>query len=157
METVKLNTTKGDSTEGMLKEVAPIMLSQIIHASVEDVFDAWKEAHKMKQWCSPEGMSVSFVEIDFRIGGVFIWEMKNEDMDVFTSGIFEEIFPYRLIRCIVFFADNVSTVSMRFRPIGKAKTELLLNHQGIPESEQENCKAFWTSCLSKLKTLLEKH
>src|SRR5260221_12786589 len=49
-------------------------------------------AHRV-QWMCPEGSSVSFVELDVRVGGAFRVDMHVDGADTIHTGIYREIIP----------------------------------------------------------------
>jgi uncharacterized protein YndB with AHSA1/START domain len=72
----------------------PLVVSRTFPAPRELVFKAWSSAGHLKQWFSPEGMSVPEAEIDFRPGGVFDICMRSpEGQDFWSRGSYDEISP----------------------------------------------------------------
>jgi uncharacterized protein YndB with AHSA1/START domain len=61
----------------------------------QEVFEAWTNAESVKQWMCPEGSSVSFVELDVRVGGAFRVDMHVDGVDTIHTGIYREIIPRR--------------------------------------------------------------
>lgn len=71
-----------------------LKMSRIIPASRKEVFEAWTTAESLKQWICPEDSSVSFIELDVRVGGTFRIEMHHVDEGAMVlTGIYREIRP----------------------------------------------------------------
>jgi uncharacterized protein YndB with AHSA1/START domain len=72
-----------------------LKITRIIPAPRQEVFEAWTNAESVKQWMCPEGSSVSFVELDVRLGGAFRVDMHTDGADTIHTGIYREIIPRR--------------------------------------------------------------
>src|SRR5438067_10143238 len=70
-----------------------LKITRIIHASRQEVFEAWTTAESVKQWMCPEGASVSFVELDVRVGGAFRIDMHIDGTDMVHTGTYREVTP----------------------------------------------------------------
>lgn len=46
-----------------------VCIIKVFNADRERVFKAWTEPELLKQWFAPEGCTISYTEIDIRIGG----------------------------------------------------------------------------------------
>ncbi|TAJ84652.1 SRPBCC family protein [Reyranella sp.] len=52
-----------------------IVLSRVIDAPREDVFDAWTDPEQLAAWFGPKGLAIETHEIDVRVGGVWRFDM----------------------------------------------------------------------------------
>lgn len=52
-----------------------IVISRVLDASREDVFDAWTDPEQLGAWFGPKGLAIETHEIDVRVGGVWRFDM----------------------------------------------------------------------------------
>jgi uncharacterized protein YndB with AHSA1/START domain len=52
-----------------------IVLSRVIDAPRDSVFDAWTDPKQLAVWFGPRGLSIETHEIDVRVGGVWRFDM----------------------------------------------------------------------------------
>jgi uncharacterized protein YndB with AHSA1/START domain len=52
-----------------------IVLSRVIDAPRELVFDAWTDPEQLGSWFGPKGLTIETHEIDIRVGGVWRFDM----------------------------------------------------------------------------------
>jgi uncharacterized protein YndB with AHSA1/START domain len=76
-----------------------IRVEQLIDAPREEVFRAWTEPEKLKQWWSPGGYTTKYAEVDLRTGGRYLLVMQPPDGEPFhLAGTYREIVaPERLV------------------------------------------------------------
>jgi uncharacterized protein YndB with AHSA1/START domain len=55
-----------------------IVLTRVIDATREDVFDAWTDPEQLAAWFGPNGLAIETHEIDIREGGVWRFDMVGE-------------------------------------------------------------------------------
>jgi uncharacterized protein YndB with AHSA1/START domain len=55
-----------------------IVLTRVIDATREDVFDAWTDPEQLAAWFGPNGLTIETHEIDIREGGVWRFDMVGE-------------------------------------------------------------------------------
>ena len=148
-----------------------------INASIEQVWNAWKDTDLIKQWWGPANFTCPFAENDFRIDGKYLYAMKSkEGEEMWGTGVFKEIFPFELIVCTDQFSDENGDVisaeqagmseewhgldtfifSVKFTKTSENSTTIQLVHEGIPASMHDECVDGWSTSLDKLKALLEK-
>lgn len=62
-------------------EAAPneIIITRLIHAPRERVWDAWTVPEQLEKWWGPDGFTVTTKEIDIREGGVWDFMMHGPD------------------------------------------------------------------------------
>lgn len=155
-----------------------VEVSKDINAPIEQVWQAWVDPALIKQWWGPAEFSCPFAESDFRIDGKYLFSMKTpEGNEMWTTGIYKEIFPYELIVCTDQFSDekgqpisaieagmgeewrDVDTLifSVKFTKISEDKTNMQLVHEGIPATEHDDCVEGWSTSFNKLKAVVEKN
>ena len=52
-----------------------VVISRVLDASREDVFDAWTDPEQLAAWFGPKGLTIETREIDVRVGGVWRFDM----------------------------------------------------------------------------------
>jgi len=136
-----------------------LKISRIIHAPRKAVFEAWTHAESVKQWMCPEGSSVSFVELDVRVGGAFRVDMHIGEEDVVHTGVYREIlFPEKLVFTWVSRHTHYreSFVTLEFLAHGEA-TELILLQTYLPDDEAvERHTVGWRQLMDHLAMVLQK-
>jgi uncharacterized protein YndB with AHSA1/START domain len=72
--------------------VRPVIVSRVIHASREEVYEAWTRPDHLKRWWAAGQLTVPECEIDLRPGGVFYYCMRSPDgTDYRCKGIYQEV------------------------------------------------------------------
>lgn len=137
-----------------------LKISRIIPASRKEVFEAWTTAESLKQWICPEDSSVSFIELDVRVGGTFRIEMQHADEgEMVLTGIYREIRPpeklvFTWVSKRTHFRDSLVTLDFIARD---EATELILLKTQLPDKEAvERHTAGWTHLLEPLTASLQK-
>lgn len=74
-----------------------IVLSRVIDAPREDVFDAWTDPEQLGAWFGPNGLTIETHEIDVREGGVWRFDMVGADVRYDNRMTFLRIDRPRLI------------------------------------------------------------
>jgi uncharacterized protein YndB with AHSA1/START domain len=64
-----------------------IVLSRVIDAPRELVFDAWTDRRHLTQWFGPKDFSVTTHEIDLRTGGKWRFDMRAPDGTLYPNRI----------------------------------------------------------------------
>lgn len=57
-----------------------IVLSRVIDAPRDSVFDAWIDPEQLAEWFGPNGLAIETHEIDVREGGVWRFDMVGADV-----------------------------------------------------------------------------
>jgi uncharacterized protein YndB with AHSA1/START domain len=127
-----------------------------LHATPEQVFDAWLDADGLKQWMCPSGGTVSLAEIDPRHGGRFRVVMSVDGEDHDHTGEYRELRrPDRLVFSWVSPAtkgESLVTVDLQR---SNGQTELILTHELLPDdATTAKHVAGWGEILERLKTKL---
>ena len=69
-----------------------LILTRIIDAPREKVFQAWTDPALLKQWFAPRPWTTSVVETDVRPGGATLMVMRDPDgKEVPTRGVYLEV------------------------------------------------------------------
>jgi uncharacterized protein YndB with AHSA1/START domain/dihydrofolate reductase len=109
-----------------------VIVSRVISAPCERVFEAWTEERHLAMWFGPDGFTTSTRSFEFREGGVWDFTMHGPDGTDYPNWIqWHEIVPPERIRLIHGSGPSdpdafESTVS--FRALGNA-TELTLRSE----------------------------
>jgi uncharacterized protein YndB with AHSA1/START domain len=127
---------------------------KIIHAPIEEVFDAWLNPKILAQFMMPmPDMPESDVENDVREGGSFSIIMHAGDDNLPHTGKYLEINrPDKLVFTWVSHcsADN-SVVTLDFKKIDNNKTNISLSHvKFIDEKTRSDHEGGWANILEKL-------
>jgi len=130
-----------------------LIITRILSASRQAVFDAWTTAESVRHWMCPEAMSVALAELDLRVGGAFRVDMLIDGGRSVHTGIYREISPPERL---VFTWRSRSThdrdtlVTVDLRALGE-KTELTITQTLLPDEEAvRNHTRGWTQVLEHL-------
>lgn len=167
-----------DATSTSFK-TAPVVVKKEFNAPVRTVWAAWSNPELIKKWWGPEDYNCPVARTDFREEGKYLFAMKGTDKKImWSTGTYQEIIPYEKIVYTDSFADengrpvsaqeagmegawkdaeDTLLVTVTFKNSGEGKTQVELNHEGIPDEEHADCVNGWSSSLNKMKTLVEKH
>ena len=125
-----------------------------IRAPRQRVFDAWTQTKELMRWHAPGPLTVSFAEIDLRVGGGYRIHMLSPDgKEHRVSGVYREVDPpKRVVYSWGWDGDHPvkdSTVTVEFHERGDA-TEVVLTHTGIShEGERGGHEKGWIAILEK--------
>lgn len=125
-----------------------------IRAPRKRVFDAWTQVEELKRWHAPGALTVSFAEIDLRVGGRYRIHMRQPDgTEHRVSGVYREVDPpNRVAYTWSWDGDHPvkdSVVTLDFIERGDS-TEVVLRHAGFPNAkERDSHNGGWTSILDK--------
>lgn len=88
-------------------ETERMVITRIFDAPREVVWKAWTDPKYVMQWWGPNGFTAPFCQIDFRVGGKFLYCMKApEGQEFWNGGVFHEIIPHQKIVVSMYFADS---------------------------------------------------
>jgi len=144
-----------------LKAGAPsliLVVRQRVRASPAEVFAAWIDPERLKQWWGPEGVDCIAAEIDFRVGGAYrIGNRFPGGKVIWLAGRFEAIEPpHRLVYS--WGAEPVTPqerVTVRFEARDDG-TEVVVTHERIPSQElRDGHRRGWEGCLQGLADHLD--
>lgn len=151
------------STEGR-----DLILTRVINASPEKVFNAWTDPALLKQWFAPLPWTASKVENDVRVGGSNLIAMRSPDGTEFPGhGVYLEVIKnQRLVITDAFTkawepSDKPFMVVMvvTFEAQGeKTKYIARVHHWSIADREAHEKMGFhkgWVICAEQLAALVE--
>ena len=132
-----------------------LVLKRTFPASCERLFSLWTSAELMMTWfCPSKEMTVPVAEVDAREGGSYRIVMQNKDGETYSpSGVYEKVVPNEQLIFTWKWADSelITRVTLDFRAVSEAETELTLTHEGFPETEiRDRHNEGWEGCLSRL-------
>lgn len=94
-------------TKSALNETQRMVVTRIFNAPRELVWKAWTDPQYVKQWWGPKGFTVPFCQMDFRVGGKFLFCMRMPDgQECWNGGEYHEIVPHEKIVSSMYFADS---------------------------------------------------
>ncbi|MGH9416387.1 MAG: SRPBCC family protein [Terriglobales bacterium] len=94
-------------TKSTVNEVERLVVTRVFDAPRELVWKAWTDPQYVKQWWGPNGFTSPVCQVDFRVGGKFLFCMKAPDgQEFWNAGEYHEIVPYEKIVSSMYFADS---------------------------------------------------
>lgn len=151
----------------------PLIITRLVDAPVALVFKAWSDPALVMKWWGPGGFTAPTIKIDFRVGGKYHFCMKSSDgQEFWSTGNYKEIVPLKRIVWSDSFADekgNVvpashygipgefpleTEVTVLFEVVGN-RTQLTLQHTGLPSAMGDMTRAGWTESLVKFESSVE--
>jgi len=153
-----------------------LVIERIFDAPRELVWKAWTDPVDMMRWSGPKGFTSPACEIDFRVGGKYLFAMQSPEFNggesIWSTGVYREIVPLERIVCTDSFADadgNVvpathygggeefpleMLVTVTFEDLD-GKTRMTLRHEGLPAGEmKDGAGAGWNESFDKLAAYL---
>jgi uncharacterized protein YndB with AHSA1/START domain len=133
-----------------------LILKRRLKASPEDVYAAWTDPAKLKQWFRPgSGPVLPGTELDVREGGHYTIAVRGEDGEEHrVSGSYREVVPGRKLvftwgsGCA---PKTESLVTVLIKPDGDGSILTLIHEQFVDEVSRERHQQGWTSCLDHLE------
>jgi uncharacterized protein YndB with AHSA1/START domain len=151
-----------------------IEMTRIMRAPIEWIWQAWSDSEIIKQWWGPLGYTSKYAEVDFRVGGKYLFDMESLDGEViWHTGSYEEIIPYKKIVCTHHFSDEDGNiipgndnelpglwptklhVMIEFEKLEDNQTKIVLHHEGIPKEMHDYCVVIWNQSLDKFQEIVE--
>jgi len=150
--------TNADRTSANPSNVS-LVVSKMIRARVETVFDAWTQPVHLMKWWGPSGVTCTAAEVDLRVGGRY--RLANQFPDgniVWIAGEFELIErPHRLVyswRLEMPGPMTFEKVTVRFEAMGES-TQVTVEHKRIADEPTRNVhEQGWHGCLDGLAEYL---
>lgn len=134
-----------------------LRLSRVVRVDPQAAFDAWTQPEQIRRWACPEGHTVAESQVDLRVGGAYLLEIRSDDGATHTAyGVYREVDrPGRLVYTWDWKEDDhqvgETVVTVEFRPHERG-TEVVLTHEGFPAEEATEAHVEgWTGCLEKLE------
>lgn len=81
----------------MAIEISDLVITYQFDAPPERVWKAWSQEEEIKKWWGPEGFVVRHIEIDFRIGGKYLYCIRGvyshggKERDFWNGGVFRDL------------------------------------------------------------------
>ena len=131
-----------------------LRISRVLPADPETVFAAWTDPASLRQWFDPGGVSVTVAEIDARVGGRLVINMRGNESgrDFPHEGEFLEVEPPR--RLVFSWRtpwERESQVTIELTPCDGG-TELTLIHERIPDAKlRDDYRGGWSRVLESLE------
>ncbi|HEX8816282.1 MAG TPA: SRPBCC domain-containing protein [Terriglobales bacterium] len=93
--------------ESTVNEIERLVVTRVFDAPRELVWKAWTDPKYVKQWWGPKGFTAPFCQMDFRVGGKFLYCMRTPDgQEGWTAGEYYEIVPQEKIVSSMYFSDS---------------------------------------------------
>lgn len=119
-----MSTTEGGSRERSAMSEREIVISRVIDALRELVFEAFTEVRHLSRWWGPEGFTTTTRAFEFDVGGVWDFVMHGPDGTDYQEWIsWTEIIPPERIALLHGESDddpNAFESVLTFRPEGDA-------------------------------------
>ena len=157
-----------------------LVITRIFDAPRELVWKAWTDPEHVKRWWGPKIFNCPAAQIDFRVGGKFLFCMQSDSgpemwqKGLWSTGVYKEIVPMEKIVCTDCFADEKGNVvpashynmegnfplemliTVTFEKYQGNKTKMTLRHAGIPAGEHfKGANVGWNESLDKLAASLK--
>lgn len=144
-----------------------LVLTRIIHAPREKLYQAWTRPELLKQWFAPKPWETPHAELDVRPGGSSLVVMRGPDGTEFPNpGIYLEVVPNE--RLVVTDAYTKAwepsekpfmTVIITFEDLGGGKTKYTARvlHWTVEDRETHEKMGFhqgWGQCADQLAALV---
>jgi uncharacterized protein YndB with AHSA1/START domain len=157
------------------------VISRVFDAPRELVWECFTKPERMTEWWGPKGVEVVRSEMDLRVGGTYLYGMKNPDGSVMWGRqIYREITPPERLVFINSFSDEhgglsrhpmaptwpiemYSVYTLEETPDGKTKFTVTWRPHNATAEEQatfdaghESMRGGWGGTLDKLEPYLAK-
>ena len=138
-----------------------LTLKKVFNAPIKLVWEAWTKSEHVVQWWAPNGMKITEMEHDFKVGGKWKYSMPMPDGSLFISeGKYLEIEPYKKIVTTADFKPMTEGVEMHveFEEDGdKTNFTFSVVHATKEYCKQQEKMGFyngWGSAFNRLETLV---
>ena len=164
-------TTSNDvATAGKQKTIT---IKRLLNLPLTTVWRAWTFPDDCKKWWGPKEYTCPECIIDFKVGGKYLSSMKSTDgKEIWSTGTYKEIIPLRKIVMSDSFADSEGNIvpasfynmpgewnseqiiTLEFEEVD-GKTNMSLQHAGLPVEIADDCIQGWQSSFDKLESNVE--
>ena len=94
-------------TNNAVNETERMVVTRVFDAPRELVWKAWTDPKYVMQWWGPKGFTAPFCEMDFRVGGKFLYCMRAPDgQEFWNGGEYHEIVLHEKIVFSMYFSDS---------------------------------------------------
>src|SRR5215510_6024679 len=84
-----------------------LVVTKVIEAPVEKVWQAWSESELVMKWWGPTGFTTPVARMDFREGGTSLVSMRSPDgHDFYNTWTYTRIVPKQQIEFVLDWADK---------------------------------------------------
>lgn len=158
------------NSETAVSDQRELVITRLFDAPCALVWQAWTEPEHLMRWWGPEHFTAPVCDVDFRVGGKYLFCMQAPDgQRYWSTGIYQEIEPYKRIVCSDSFADEHGNVvppsyygmgnempdellmTLTFEDLGQ-QTRLTIQHTGLLGDEM--AEMGWNQSLDKLAASL---
>ena len=88
-----------------------LVITRVFDAPCALVWQAWTEPEHVMRWWGPEHFTAPVCQLDFRVGGSYLFCMQAPDGQCFWStGVYKEIVPLQRIVYSDSFADEAGNI-----------------------------------------------
>jgi len=135
-----------------------VRVTRTLRAPVTEVFDAWTDASRLKQWLNPGAGTLAEVETHPVVGGVFRFvKLTADGVDEVTGRYLVVEPPHRLVftwQSGVSTGGRESQVTVTLRGAGET-TEMTILHERLPAAEyRDGARRAWTAIAARLPAYL---
>ena len=156
----------------------PFIISRTLNAPRELVWKVWTQKEHLMKWFGPKGFTMPVSDLDFRVGGTFLYGMDSPDgTRMWGKWVFREITPPEKLVLVDSFSDEEGNITRH--PMAPAwpremlttttlkesggKTELTIEWLPINADEdeiaafeagRESMKGGWSGTLERLESYL---
>jgi uncharacterized protein YndB with AHSA1/START domain len=143
-----------------------VRIERTMHASPDQVFRAFVDPDLMRQWITPDDLSLDRLTVDPRVGGrIEVWHSRNGESTGKFEGLYLKIEPPReLVYRWAFVGTEPekgeyyeTLVTVRLRPEAAGLTHLSVVHEKLDELRRGAphiialLEPGWNNCLDKLE------
>jgi len=94
-------------TKSTVNEMERMVVTRVFDAPRELVWKAWTDPKYVKQWWGPKGFTALSCEMDFRVGGKFLYCVRTPDgQEFWNGGEYHEIVLHEKIVSSMYFSDS---------------------------------------------------
>ena len=161
-------------TNRTVNETERMVITRVFDAPRELVWKAWTDPKYIMQWWGPKGFTSPSCEIDFRVGGKFLYCMRTPDgQEGWNVGEFLEIVLHEKIVSSMYFSDSKgnrvepahygiehetiddSPNVILFEDIGNGQTKLtFIGNETMKDATESGQLEGWKEQLDKIAELL---
>ena len=130
-----------------------LRLERTISADARTIFEAWLDPQALARFmCPQEGMRTGAIEVDARVGGAFLITMYLGERELPHTGEYLAIERYTKLAFTwrSHHAGEGSRVTLTFEALGRGRTRLVLEHEGLADGAIAAHTHGWTSILAAL-------